>query len=71
MRSTLYHEQFASTDGERDPSKGLKSWLGDQLDKGRGLRTRSPRRLLHRSPESLVHFVKASIPRARPGGESR
>jgi hypothetical protein len=71
MLSTLYHERFASTNGGRNPSNGLKSWLGDQLYEGRGLRTRNRRRLLHRSRELLVHFVKASIPRACPGGESR
>jgi len=31
MLSTLYHEHFAPTDGER-PTKDLKARLGDQLD---------------------------------------
>ena len=66
MLSTLYHGQFASTDGERNPSKGLKSWLGDQLYESRGLRTRSRRRLLHRSRESLVHFCKGVNPPNAP-----
>jgi hypothetical protein len=32
MLSTLYHERIAPDDGSQNPSKGLKSRLGDQLD---------------------------------------